>query len=365
MWLQLGRWTALPVLAWSSPVVAQEASSEARLRVYADDDHVTVVSPSVATQFDASESVRLAIASKVDAVSAASVDVISSASPGDVNELRLEGTANATWSLSSLMRLRAGSVVSVERDYTSLRPSIGGQIEVANRNATIDLAYTAVVDSATHAIDESFKRKRRGHIVAAGLTQIADSSTYLDLLVDARRLDGYHASPYRRVLWRDSTMPVVTLLEERTPSIRSSGAAMLRLRRAMNSAATWFLHASYRFYRDSWEVSSHTVRAQLLREALDGRLLLSANLRGYQQGAADFYRAYYEMADTQLAPQFRTADRTLGGMHSLHGSVSADAEAGPVHLRSSVSLTQFNFKNFPAQRRRRAVTMELSVVTAW
>ena len=88
-------------------------------------------------------------------------------------------------------------------------------------------------------------------------------------------------------------------------------------------------------------------------------------MRGYQQGAADFYRAYYEMTDAQSIPQFRTADRTLGGMHSLHGSVSADAKLGPVHLRSSVSLTQFDFKNFPAQRRRRAVTMELSVLTAW
>ena len=346
-------------------MVAQDASSEARLRVYADDDHVTVVSPSVATEFDATDSVRLAIASKVDAVSAASVDVISSASPGDVNELRLEGMANATWSQSSRIQLRAGSVVSVERDYTSLRPSIGGQLEVANRNATLDVAYTAVVDSATNAVDESFKRKRRGHIVAAGLTQILAPSTYLDLLLDARRLDGYHASPYRRVPWRDSTMPVVTLLEERTPSIRASGAAMLRMRRAMNSAATWFLHASYRFYRDSWEVSSHTIRAQLLREALDGRLLLSANVRGYQQGAADFYRAYYVMTDAQRVPQFRTADRTLGGMNSVHGSVSADAKLGPVHLLSAVSLTQFTFKNFPAQRRRRAVTMELSVVTAW
>ncbi|MCP4443863.1 MAG: DUF3570 domain-containing protein [Myxococcales bacterium] len=355
----------LPTSVAHAQEVQEVRSAEARLRIYADDDNVTVVSPGVSVRFAASESVEIAAGATVDAVSAASVDVITSASPSTVKELRVEGSASATWAVSADWKLRAGGIVSHESDYLSLRPSIGGQVEAAQRNTILDLAYTAVIDRAGHALLDEFARKRHGHIVAGSVTQVLDRSSYLDLLIDARRLGGYHASPYRLVQWRSLQSPEIALIEESTPAIRQSGAAMLRLRRAFGTEASWFVHGSYRLYLDSWDISSHTLSARVYHPVLEERILLGAHLRGYLQSAADFYRGYYEAAGGESPPDFRTGDRTLGAMQSLHGSFTVDSAIGANRLRTSMSLTQFQFDDFPAQRERMALTLEFSFLRAW
>ena len=140
----------------------------------------------------------------------------------------------------------------------------------------------------------------------------------------------------------------------------------LRVRRALGRRGTWFANASYRLYGDTWDVMSQTVNAQVLHSVDEERYLLGLHMRAYFQGSADFYQAYYQ-GDGEL-PEFRTRDRTLGGMRTLHGSVTCDAaltgESGPEawRLRGMLAATQFVFSNFPAQRERRALTLGVTVV---
>ena len=360
---------ALVLLVFARQSAADDADSntETRLRIYADSDHVTVVSPSVSSRFGLGDSLDVDVATSIDAVTAASVDVITSASPSTVHELRVEGSSTAIWSLSSTMRVRAGGVISHESDYDAYRPSVGGQIEVAERNATIDVSYTAAFDEVGHAVDSTFERSRRGHIAAASVTQILDARTYLDVLVDVRHMRGYHASPYRQVPIRDAATPALEVVDERTPSLRRSGAAQVRLRRALGGRDDWFVHGSYRLYGDSWRVMSHTLNAQVLHAIGDDRFLLGLHLRGYHQGAAEFYRAYYEGLGDGGVPEFRTRDRTLGGMQSLHASLTCDAAlskkrvANPWRLRGMLAATEFLFTDYPAQRERRALTVGITL----
>ena len=339
--------------------VDERASSEARLRVYTDDDHVTVVSPSAATQFDLTDSLQLALATSVDVVSAASVDVTTQASPTEIKELRVEGASTLTASLSPSLRLRLGGIVSHETDYDSFRPTLGGQIEVAKRNAIIDLAYTASIDSVTSAADADFKRSRRGHIASVGITQILDSQTYIDLLVDVRRFAGYHASPYRKVPLVNQLSSELSFVDEHTPRLRHSGAGLVQLRRAIGGEGRWFAHGSYRYYGDDWDITSHTLSAQLLHSLARDRYLIGLRLRGYHQGAADFYQAYYQASEM---PTFVTRDRILGGMDSAHTSLTVDAAlVGGWRLTGMLALTHFRFDNFPAQRERNALTTGLSL----
>ncbi len=341
-------------------------SSEGRVRIYTDDDHVTVVSPAVATRLPLGETFELALASTVDVVSAASVDVITQASPSEVHEIRVEGDASLVWALSSRMRLRAGGIVSHESDYDSIRPMVGGQIEVADRNATIDIGYTLAIDEVGDARDEKFSKSRRGHIVSAGYTQILDVRTYVDLIVELRHFKGFHSSPYRMVPIVSPLSSAIDSLDERTPSLRKSAAALLGVRRSLTS--NWFLHSSIRAYSDEWEVASLTLSAQLLRTFADERFLVGWNLRAYSQGAASFYRAYYEVGAAGEMPEFRTRDRSLGTMRSLHSSLTLDAALAKNpsteswRLRSMLSVTQFTFPNFPAQAERNALILGLSLL---
>jgi hypothetical protein len=355
------------LLAPHGVVHAQDASSaEAGLRVYSDDDRVTVISPSASTSFAASEEVDISLATTVDVVSAASVDVISQASPTEVSEVRVEGGATATWALASTLRLQTGATISHENDYLSARPMLGTQIEVAQRNATIEATYTAAIDEVGHAIDKEFSRKRRGHIAVFGYTQILDTRTYLDAVVDLRQMRGFHASPYRMVPITDPRSSALTSVTERTPKTRRSAAALLGFRRALGEQ--WFMHGSLRVYEDDWDIGSQTATLQALRSFADSRYLVALQVRGYRQSAAEFYRAYYEVSGTMNIPEFRTKDRTLSAMRSMHGSLTFDtalSSGDPEeswHLRTMVSVTRFEFLNFPAQRYRNATILDVSLV---
>lgn len=362
--------TVLAVLASASWALAQESRGPARatasVRVYADDDHVRVISPSAEVEWPVTQDLQLTIGTSVDAVSAASVDVVTQASPSEVQDLRVEGRATLVWSLSSRFRGLAGAVVSHENDYDSARPTLGVQVEVADRNATIDLSYTASIDSVSSAVDSDFSDSRLGHIAALGLTQILDPKTYLDVNLDLRQFSGYHANPYRLVPISNSESSVLFHVAERTPEQRWSAASRLGIRRAIGNEALWFVHASYRYYLDSWSLASHTLDGRILRSLGDGRYLAGLRLRGYRQGAADFYQAYYQAPSAEQVPTHRTRDRTLGGMDSVHAEMTTDAALGAKdgwRLRSTISLTHFWFRDFPAQAERSALTLGLSLLT--
>lgn len=350
----------------SGASLAQQVNgtSEGSVRVYLDDDHVQVISPSVSAQVPVGESLSISIASTVDAVSAASVDVISQASPTRVRELRVEGSTKAAYEISRTMRVRAGGVVSHETDYDSFRPTVGGQVELADRNATVDFGYSASFDWIGSAVDRKLSNKRRGHILRLGLTQIVDTKTYFDLLGEGRSFRGYHANPYRMVQIGDGLSPALSHVKESTPALRRSAAIRLQVRRALGTAAAWFAHVSYRLYVDDWQIRSHTLAARLLHSFWDGRYLAELQGRLYFQGAADFYQPRYDLEDG-AAPEFRTKDRSLSSMQSFFTGITADAPLSDAteswRLRASLTLTQFLFDNVPAQGSRRAMTLSLAL----
>jgi len=74
--------------------------------VYADDDHVTVISPSTRVIAGLGPRTSLAVDATIDAVTGASVDVVSSASPATVHERRVEiGT-----SVTRILPVRRGDL---------------------------------------------------------------------------------------------------------------------------------------------------------------------------------------------------------------------------------------------------------------
>jgi hypothetical protein len=285
-----------------------------------------------------------------------------------VSEVRVEGSTALRYALSPTLRLQSTGILSHENDNDSVRAGVGAQMEVAKRNATLELMYTFAHDQVGSSVDAMFSASRTGHIVAGGFTQILDVRTYLDVLVDLRRFDGYHASPYRRVPMVSASNTELTLVDEQTPGLRDSAAASLRIRRALGDATLWFLHASYRLYADDWSIVSHTLEVQLLRALASERFLVGLQLRGYSQSAADFFAGYYQLAADSSPPRYRTRDRSLGPMRSMHAGITLDAALGREtgasawRLRTMLSGTRFRFDDFPAQRQRDALILGLSLL---
>jgi hypothetical protein len=329
------------------------------LRVYADDDHVTVWSPSARAAATLPRAVVVDVHATVDAVTAASIDVTSSASPYSFSERRVEGGAGVAAPVAAYQQVGGTVIVSDEHDYTSLRVGARARAELARRNATLEVAYTAGFDQVGRAGDPTFARDRGEHRGVISLTQIVDRRGYLDVVVEGVRTTGYQSNPYRFV---PVTMAgvVAYALPEAVPDVRNAVAASVRVRRAVG--ATWFGHADYRLARDTWGVTSHTASARLLRGLADDAVLLGAEVRGYLQDGASFHRASY--AGEVGAPVWRTRDHVLGAMRTITLGTTARVRLPwrAAEATAALAWMRFGWLDDPRQRRRDAVVSSLTVL---
>lgn len=354
--------TALAVALAAAEARAQaevEPAAAAGLRVYADDDHVTVWSPSARATAALPRGVAVDVHAVIDAVTAASIDVTSSASPYAFHERRVEGGGAVAVAVAAQQQVGVTAIVSDEHDYTSLRLGGRWRAELARRNATLEVSYTAGFDQVGRAGDPTFARDRREHRGVISLTQILDRRGYLDVVVEGIRTTGYQANPYRFV---PVTMAgaVAYALPEAVPDARAAVAALVRMRRALGGA--WFGHADYRLARDTWGITSHTGSARLLRGFADDAVLLGAELRGYLQDGASFHRATY--AGDLGAPVWRTRDHVLGAMHTLTLGVTARARLPwrAAEATAALAWLRFGWSDDPRQRGRDAVVSSLTVL---
>ncbi len=328
------------------------------VRVYTD--HVTVVSPRAGVDARLGARSSLGVEVVADAISAASVDVVTSASPATVHETRLELAGTYARRLPLAART-TGSVavrVSHEHDYDAVRATAGVRAEVAQRNTTLDVQWVAGHDIASSASDAAFRRARDGHQVIATIGQLLGRRTVADVITELAWARGYHASPYRQVAIEQASWPMPILVEEVTPSRRVSAAVAVRVRHAVTRAV--FASATYRAYQDDWAITSHTATAEVLYEPSE-RWLLGGQVRGYIQDGARFYAARYDA--TAGVPALRTRDRTLGPMRTAYAALTADRDvARDWHVVLAAGVLWMRFLEFPAQAERRAFTMTASVV---
>ena len=341
-----------------------ERTGTATLRVYTDNDHVTVISPTTTAVVPVTDAIVIDGQVDADAVTAASVDVVTSASPATVHELRIEAAAGATDAITRTSAIGARAIVSHEHDYDSLHVAGHARGELADRNLTVDGIFDLGFEAASSVVDPSFHARRRTQRAVATVTQILDRSTYVDLIVDGERQYGYHASPYRTVPLVDPTEPVVMRVPEVTPALRLQLAGALRVRRSLGEATA--LHASYRFHVDDWGMRSHTTSAAVLRELRRVRAGLGA--RFYAQTGASFYHATYALGADGSAPALRTRDRTLGPMDTLALTLTADVAMTArgdrgTRLVGELAAMQMWFVDSVLEHERAAATLTLGVAT--
>jgi hypothetical protein len=351
--------------ALAAPARAEQADATATMRVYADDDHVTVVSPAASANASLGAQTRVALDVVVDVVSAASVDVLTSASPGPVRERRVESgvvlTRRLPWGAATTVAL--GARGSHERDYLALGAHVGARAELAERNTTVEVRYEVERDAVGSVVDAAFARRRVGHRLSVTMSQLLDDRTVLDVIGDGTIATGYHASPYRRVALERLGWPVPLYVDEVTPRARRSVAIAARVRRQV--AATWFATSTYRFVVDDWALSSHTATLEL-RHPLGARFLVGAAVRGYVQGGAAFYRGAYVL-DGGAPPPLRTRDRTLGPMRDVAATLTVDRALDADarwHLVLAGGVLAAWFLDNPAQASRRAVTSTLTLAAS-
>ncbi len=322
--MQLTR--ALAVIALAALPAQADTVFGSKLQIYTDNDHTTVVSPVVNASADVTSDTNVSAGYLVDAVSSASVDVVSQASPITFHDTRHQVSLGMSHVFDTITP-RLGYSFSTEHDYLSHTLSFNISDELNDKNTQLGLGYSISLNRVGRSGDDNFSRPLTTHHIAASWTQTVSPRFVTQVTYELGYSDGYQASPYRFVPIRQSADAAPDFwVPETDPETRGRHALVGGANLAVGEASS--LQGDYRIYLDTWGITSHTIGARYfinLAKNLEVRL----RERFYSQGAASFYQSVYMaptkyiVYDRELSPLW---SETLGAKLTYGFSERVEAE---------------------------------------
>jgi hypothetical protein len=334
---------------------ASRAEVSLHTGAYVDDDDVSVYNPSVRAKVPLSDRVTVSGGYGVDIISAASVDIVTSASRS--REERHEANLGARVSLDPDTAIEVSTRGSIEPDYRSLGASLTYERQNQARDRTLRIEMRARYDEAGPGWVLQRPEALRALALNGQLVQVLDRRTLLTVGLQAEHLAGWQASVYRYVQVGEGWYP------ERTPEARTRANVAARVQRSL--APTVAVSGEYGAGLDTWGAHSHTVEATA-RWELNAHLMLDLRARLVRQEATDFYRGRYETVTA-----WRTRDRLLGAFTSVWPRLGARFAwpAWPAprvwELGVSAGWMHQRFDDFPLLPVRNAATAEVWLTRAF
>ncbi|CAD5374966.1 conserved exported hypothetical protein [Rubrivivax sp. A210] len=278
----------------------------------------------------------------VDAVSNASIDVVTTASPYKETrtawDLGLDTVVRDTTLGLAMSRSR-------EPDYQADSLGFDAAHEVFGGMSTVSMGFTRGSDKVGQKDVAGWIDRATHWQYRAGLTQILSPRWLASVNGEVIADSGYLGSPYRvaRVFG--------AAVHERVPRTRTGRAVKLRV---IGDTGEWLarssVRAEYRYYWDTWDVRAHTTEFGFSRY-LGERFLLDTTLRLYKQGRALFYSD-----DAGSETVYVTRNRQLGAFSSTAFAARLSYQwPGPVlgaewKLSASWELKRFAFSDFTDPR---------------
>ncbi len=275
----------------------------------------------------------------VDVVSAASADIVATASPSWIDVRYVPG-ASAHFGVGEA-DVRVAGGASVESDYVAGTGSVGVSMDFADKTITPALSYSFGYDVAGRRGTpyEVYALSLQRHGLSTSTTFVVNKSTILVPTLSAVFEIGDQEKPYRylptfaagtEVDTSASTDDINRLrtsvrLAEEVPELRQRYAGSALLAHRFGSAT---LRLDERLYLDSWGLMATTTDFMLPIDVGEG-LRIWPHARMHLQKGVSFWQAAYEVQITPqgvVAPQLRAGDRELGPM--LAGTLGAGARVG-------------------------------------
>lgn len=299
---------------------------------YADSDSVFVLTPSLGLAARAPAAGWGASATYlVDVVSAASVDIVSTASPR-WTEVRQAGALAVDYKPKALGVAFGGSV-SREPDYVSWYLGGSFRMETAQKRFTPLLGYSYSRDTAGRKDTpfDVYALELERHTVQLGGEVVVNPSTRVSVATEVVLEDGRQEKPYRFLpvfapdvassVPRAAAVDVVNELRlpgrmaERVPDSRQrySVAAEVAWRQLDDASFSSTLRVSERLYTDSWGLFASTTDARFI-VGLGDKLRFWPHLRAHAQSGVSFWQRAYaaQPGSGEIRfPSLRTGDREL------------------------------------------------------
>ena len=311
-----------------------EDRADAMIHVY-NGGGVRAVGPALLVRKSVADRFSLTGSYYLDAVSNASIDVVTTASK--YKETRHEYGLSGDYVYRD-SQITVGATTSREPDYTATAGTVNLTQEVFGGMTTVSLGFTRGSDKVGKKDSPEFSDIAKHWQYRLGITQILTPRWIMSANVEALADSGYLGSPYRVARVFGAAVP------ERHPRTRSSRAFKLRLIGDLGSRDA--IHAGYRYFRDTWEIKAHTAEIGYSRYFGD-RFLADTFVRYYTQKHALFYSD-----NAQGETLYVSRNRQLSSFNSvgLGAKLSWMAKKVPdkyeVKLNGAYEFVRFSYGDF-------------------
>jgi hypothetical protein len=307
---------------------------------YNDSDHITVITPSIALGIENTSGASLHATYLVDIVSAASVDIVSTAS-SRWKEVRHAGTIEAEYKPHDF-GVSVGTSVSSEPDYLSYGAHATLTKDFDEKNWTLFFGYGFGHDIIGRCGNYGactpfsvFSRTLERGAFNGGIDFVVDRDSLASLAGDVIIENGDQSKPYRYVpMFAPDVAPLVpkgasiaqvnqARLDEKPleqlPLSRRRLAVTGRYARRLDSST---LRLEERVYDDSWGLIASTSDARWIFD-LGRRFEIWPHARFNVQNSVSFWQRAYVSgpAPTWNLPEYRTGDRELGPLWTTEGGL--------------------------------------------
>jgi len=307
--MQLIRRTALLLLLPLTATAGVLPEDRADLMYhYYDGGGVTIDGPALLVRKKFAEKFAVNASYYVDMVSSASIDVITTAS--EYHEERTQYGVGFEY-LRGKVTYAASFSNSSENDYEADTASVSVSQDMFGDLTTVSLSFTRGWDDVTERGSPTFADSIDRRIYGLNISQIATKRLILGFSYEAITEEGFLNNPYRLVRYVDPEEARGYAYEdERYPRTRTGNAFAVRARWFLPYRAA--LQADYRYYNDTWEVSSSTAELAYTHP-LDENWIFDVHYRFYDQDAAEFYSDLFPRENFQ---NFLARDKELSTMRS-------------------------------------------------
>lgn len=181
--------------------------------------------------------------------------------------------------------------VSEEDDYTSVYGTVDFSFDFNEKQTTVSSGFSFAADriSPTPEVNTNSLRvtsENKGTFsMFAGVSQVINRVSILQTALSITQHNGFLTDPYKLVWVAGGAR------NENRPTNKTQYVATASYRYFLpdNNAA---IHASFRFYEDTWGMNSETIELKWV-QTLANSWMVSPYFRYYTQSQARFYAPYY------------------------------------------------------------------------
>ncbi|HEY4014574.1 MAG TPA: DUF3570 domain-containing protein [Polyangiaceae bacterium] len=337
---------------------------------YQDTDNVKVITPSINVSVENVSGGSLSASYLVDVVSAASIDIVSSASTrAGWGEVRHAGAVSGQYKPHDF-GVSVGGSVSSEPDYVSYGGYAMIVKEFDDKNWTLTLGYGYSHDTAGRCgiggactPFDVFSRPLERGAFNGGLAWVVNRDTLASVTFDLIIENGDQSKPYRYIaMFSPTVAPTVKpgasidfVNANRLPEKPLEALPVTRDRLAVTGGIAHrfdgsTLRVDERIYDDSWGLKASSTDVKWLID-LGEHFLVWPHVRFHVQTQTDFWQLAYvsQPAPAFTLPRYRTGDRELGPLWTIDGGFGfrwrlahePDAPAWRIGLTADVMYTSF------------------------